>query len=525
MAAALAAQEAGERAAPVLPSVSPVMECGQLAQADFSNVAEAPLKVTSAEAVNDGRPAPYCRVLGYVAPRVQFEVRLPLKGWTQRFLQTGCGGTCGNLNIRVSNANGCAVAQNGELALASTDMGHQGQDPSWGDDPQLRIDFAYRGVHVTAMAAKALMEKFYGRKPRYSYFAGCSDGGREALMEAQRYPEDFNGITAGAPAMNFSTQNTFYHGWNAAVNTDADGKAILTADKLPALHAAVVAACDALDGLKDGLISDPRRCSFDPGTIECEAGKDAATCLSPAQVKVVREFYRGAHDTAGHQLVISGPMPGSELNWRGVLVPNAPGQSAFGAKVATDTLQHEVLEKNPTERLSLKDLHFDRATFDSLKAAHALYDSTDPDLSKFAQAGGKLILWHGWADPHISPLNTIAYYTAVRRAMAAGRAETFARMYLFPGGSHCGGGEGPFDVDLLTPIMNWVEGGKAPAALVASQASKRSRPVFPYPQVAVYQGTGSVDDAGSFAAKMPEKELPGTFDWLGASFFLPKSGR
>jgi hypothetical protein len=263
----------------VLAAVSPVLECGKLAAVDVSAAVGAKTTITSATAIADGKPAPYYRVLGVIAPAVKFEVRLPLSGWTQRFVETGCGGLCGNLNIRLGNAADCMQAQKGEFALASTDMGHSGGfDAKWAEDYAARIDFAYRGMHVTAVAAKALIQKYYGQKPKYSYFAGCSDGGREALMEAQRYPEDFNAITAGAPAMNFTTQNTFYHGWNARMNTDSAGHFILTADKLPILHQAVLEQCDASDGLKDGLISDPVNCHVKVAAVECRAGQNPSRC-------------------------------------------------------------------------------------------------------------------------------------------------------------------------------------------------------------------------------------------------------
>jgi feruloyl esterase len=259
-------------------------------------------------------------VLGTIDPAIQFEVRLPLTVWTQRFLQTGCGGLCGNLNINVGRTDDCAPATNGELVLASTDMGHSNgggrgaEDNSWAvDNPQTRLDFGYRAEHLTAVAAKALITKYYGQGPKYSYFSGCSDGGREALMEAERYPDDFNGIAAGAPAMNFITQNTFYHGWNAVKNTGPDGRAILTADKLPILHKAVVDACDAIDGVKDGLIQNPAVCAFDPAVTICKDGQDPATCLTPAQANTAKEIYLGAHDAQGRKFVLSGPQPGSEL--------------------------------------------------------------------------------------------------------------------------------------------------------------------------------------------------------------------
>lgn len=564
---------------PMLPVVMPATDCSSLATVDINSAVGAPTHITSAKAVLDAAPAPYCDVQGYVEPAIKFEVRLPLTKWTQRFVQTGCGGLCGTLGIRLGNDDGCMPAQNGELALASTDMGHSGgMDGQFGDDYQLRIDFAYRGVHVTTLAAKALIAKYYGQGPKYSYFAGCSDGGREALMEAERFPNDFNGITAGAPAMNFTTQNTFYHGWNALVNTGPDGKPILTADKLPILHKAVLAKCDAEDGLKDGLISDPLSCQFDPGVTACKPGQDPASCLTAAQVKVARELYAGAHDSEGDKLVLSGPLPGSELAWAGVYVPPPGASGTMSRMIATGTLKHLAYEPNPPASYTLADLKFDRASFAATTKLHALYDATDPDLAPFAAAGGKLILWHGLADPHISPLNTIAYYTAMKDVMGKPAVDKFVRLYLFPGGYHCGGGEGPFNVDLLSAIMAWVEQGNAPYALIASQSSgadqfgtppgvpsggrppmgpppgmagglpplgpgglppsmaggpppempnpgaathNRTRPVFPYPLTAKYVGSGSIDDAKNFVAGSADPAPSARLNWLGSSFYTP----
>lgn len=539
----------------VLTTVAPVVECSTLVNADISSAVGAPTHITSATAVPAGQPAPYCDVKGTVEPQIQFELRLPLTKWTQRFVQTGCGGLCGHIDMGLDNDDGCLPATNGELALASTDMGHSGgMDGRFGEkDYQLRIDFAYRGVHITTLAAKALMVKFYGQQPTYSYFAGCSDGGREALMEAQRFPNDFNGITAGAPAMNFTTQNTFYHGWNARVNTGADGKPILTADKLPLLHKAVLAKCDAEDGLKDGLISNPLACHFDPAVLECKAGAAPGTCLTSAQVKVVRELYAGAHDSDGNKLVLSGPLPGSELAWAGVYIPE-PGQDhVMSEMISTGTLKYLAYETNPPTGYTLADLKFERANFTATTKLHALYDATDPDLTAFAASGGKLILWHGLADPHISPLNTIAYYTAMQKTMGDEAVNKFARLYLFPGGYHCGGGEGPFDMDMLSAIMAWVEQAKAPHALLAAhvareehhgpppggpqngpppemaggpptrQAAKpdRTRPVYPYPMTAKYIGSGSIDDASNFVEGNPQPAPTELLNWLGASFYTP----
>jgi len=541
--------------------VEPVMACEKLAQADITNVVGATTHITSAEAVPQGTPAPYCRVTGFVKPMVKFEVRLPLTTWTQRFVQTGCGGLCGNLNIRLGNDDGCYPAQHGELVLASTDMGHTGgMDGVFGvKEYQLRIDFAYRGVHVTTLAAKALIAQFYGQSARYSYFSGCSDGGREALMEAERYPQDFNGIAAGAPAMNFTTQNTFYHGWNALKNTGADGKPVLTADKLPILHRAVLQACDTADGLKDGLISDPFSCHFDPGVVECRAGESGDGCLTYAQVETARAIYQGAHDGQGNKLVLSGPLLGSELAWAGVYVPSTRTDRIMSATISTGTLKNLAYEKNPPSSYTLKELEFTPASFTATTKLHALYDATDPDLTPFAEAGGKLILWHGLADPHISPLNTIAYYTAMNNVMGEKAVQQFSRVYLFPGGYHCGGGEGPFNFDVMSALMAWVEKGAAPSALVASHqtdgargpiagvppgmpaggvppagprnptlspvsaspAVDRTRPVYPYPMTAKYNGTGSIDDAKNFSAGPPKPVPPAQLTWLGSNFFTP----
>jgi feruloyl esterase len=549
-----------------LAVVQPAMECERLAVVDISQAVGAPTHITAATSVKDGKPAPYCQVKGYVEPANRFEVRLPLTTWTQRYVQTGCGGLCGSIGLMLSNPHGCMPATNGELALASTDMGHHGgMDGSFGaKDYQLRVDFAYRSLHVTALAAKALIAQFYGQGPKYSYFNGCSDGGREALIEAQRYPDDFNGITAGAPAMNFTTQNSFYHGWNVLANLGPDGKPLLTADKLPILHKAVLDQCDAGDGLKDGLVSDPLNCHPDLSVIECKPGQDEKSCLTPAQTKAARELYAGAHDAEGNKLTLSGPLPGSELAWAGVLIPPPGVPFVMSRMIATGALQNLMYEQNPPAGYTLeKDLKFDRASFAATTRLHALYDATDPDLTPFAANGGKLILWHGLADPHISPLNTIAYYTAMQNLLGKEKVDQFARLFLFPGGYHCGGGEGPFDFGLMQAIMTWVEGGQKPAELVASHSTgsghgaiagvpsgpggpgehdrgpaigpgsggpmeasaaaevDRTRPVYPYPFIAKYTGTGSIDDAANFVEGEARPVSFKQLEWLGSGFFAP----
>ncbi|MDE2340151.1 MAG: tannase/feruloyl esterase family alpha/beta hydrolase, partial [Alphaproteobacteria bacterium] len=484
----------------------------------------------------------YCTVRGTVAPAINFEVRLPVHGWTQRSLQTGCGGLCGFLGIRVEHDTGCTPVTDGSIVLASTDMGHTSKgfgsgDESWASNPQMRIDFAYRGVHVTAQVVKALMIAYYGQKPRYAYFSGCSDGGREALIEAQRYPDDFDGIAAGAPALNFAVQNSFYHGWMAKSNMDASAKPIINPVDLPVLHQAALDACDANDGLKDLQISDPRTCHFDPGIVQCKGAYEAGKCLTPEQVATARKFYGGAVDAQGHKLVVGSVMPGSELEWAGVFVPRTNGGTIGSINMALGTINNLLFIPNPAPGFTVNTFPFSDAALASEEPARRLYAADNPDLSGFAAHGAKLLLWHGWSDPHISPLNTIDYYNRVGILMGAEERDTFVKLFLFPGMSHCGGGDGPNEFPLLATLMAWVEDGVAPQEMVAHTVPEstppgmppdlaksdlppapfiaRARPVYAYPLVATYKGSGDINDAASFAAAAPANVDDQPIDWLG----------
>ena len=523
-----------------LKGIVPAVDCSALLNDDLSAAIGAPTHITEAKAVPEGKPAPFCGVKGYVDPAIRFEVRLPLKNWTQRYVQTGCGGLCGNLNIELDNADDCAPATNGELVLASTDMGH-GRDLSVANtNAQIRIDFAYRAEHVTALVAKALIQKFYGQAPKYSYFVGCSDGGREGLMEAQRYPEDFNGVVSGDAALDFITQNTFFQQWARYLNKTASGKPILTTDKLPILHQAALDACDGQDGVKDGLISNPLECHFDPIVTQCKVGQDSASCLTPDQIRIAREIFKGAHDTEGNKLTPGGPFPGSELNWAGQFV--FPADTTVPPHPLADSTYKYLAFQQGSGGSTIADLKFDREDFAAATKLHALYDASDSDLSAFVKRGGKLIEFHGWADPGMSPLNTIAYYTALQKTMGKAAVDKFARLYLFPGGNHCLGGLGPFDVDLVSAMMAWVEGGHAPYALISSHRPQddtrkasgaatpksaadalvdRTRPVYPYPITAKYKGTGDSNDAKNFVAGKESVAPPALLKWLGESFYTP----
>lgn len=551
--------QAADKPAPRPTAVVPAgASCADLAKVALADIGGPGSRVTSAtEGTSNGAPA--CTVEATLAPSIGLRLVLPRQTWTQRFMQVGCGGLCGRIPTEVGAADGCVPLNAGGFAIASTDMGHQGNSAEFGRDPQQRADFAWRGVHLTALASKKLIKAFYGRAPSYSYFNGCSDGGREALVEAQRFPDDFDGILAGAAAMNFQVQNGIYHAWQARANTGADGKAILVAARLPVLHQAVLKQCDKLDGQADGLIADPRACRVDLAALQCKAGAtDTSACLTAPEAEAARRLYEGPRDPqTGERLTAGGPMPGSELGWAGVFVPRSANDPIFSEMIALGALRNMIFEDNPPADFKLADLRFDKATFQRLRARHPLFDATNPDLSAFAARGGKLIVWHGWSDPHISPMNAIAYHEALHKRMGA-QAASFERLYLLPGVYHCGGGEGPSSVDFLTPMMEWVERGIAPRAVTArtpapgqghasfgqppalagakpagpppgapaeAQASRpRARPLFPYPAVARYAGKGSEDDAASY---VEDKALTagGASDWLGADFYQPYEAR
>ena len=536
-----------------LGAISAVNRCAELKSVDLTDIGGSGSRITSATEL-DRAGSTFCEVEGMLAPAIGFKVVLPTTTWTQRYLQVGCGGLCGSINLEVGAADGCVPLSAGGFVLSSTDMGHQGMAADFGRDAQQRVDFAYRGVHLTALASKKLIKAYYGQAEAYSYFTGCSDGGREALMEAQRYPDDFNGIVAGAPAMLFQFQNSLHHGWLAASNTAPDGKPIVTAARLPILHQAVLAACDGLDGQVDGLLADPRVCHFKPETIECPAdGRDTSACLTAREVAVVTKFYEGPRDPAsGEPLTVGEVQYGSELAWAGVFVPESAEQPIFSALIALGALKNLVFEKDPPKDYALADLKFEQATVDLLKARHPLLDATNPDLSAFQATGGRLILWHGWSDPHISPLTTIAYHEAVLKLMGSDAASQFERLYLLPGVYHCGRGEGPSAIDLLTPMLDWVERGRAPDAVIARTASdtrsnfgqptagrpgpelgaaakkgagpQRSRPVYPYPAVAKFIGSGDPNDDGNYVAGQSLYADP-TPAWAGQGFFEPYAPR
>jgi feruloyl esterase len=458
----------------------------------------------------------FCRVAGVLRPtpdsEIRFEVWLPEKDWNHKFLGTGNGGFAGSIYYPQMGGN----LRRG-YATAGTDTGHEAdaQDASWAyHHPEKIIDFGYRGLHLATQRAKSVIEKYYGAAPAKSYFDACSDGGREALMEAQRFPEDYDGILAGAPA-NYWT-HLVASGIDAGRMVGNNPAAYISSFKLPAITSAVLAACDEKDGLKDGILNDPRTCHFDPATLLCK-GEDTLSCLTAPQVAWLQTIYSGSH-TGDGKLIFPGLMPGDEAGaWKAWIVGEAPG----GSNYVQNYFRYMILD-DPTWNALTADVDASVKAADA-KTAQQL-NSTDPDLSRFAARGGKLILYHGWNDPAISPLNTISYYQAVGETMGADREASFVSLYMVPGMEHCAGGPGPSAFGQLgipsakgpafgafTALEEWVENGNAPVAdIIATKygpdhKAVMTRPICRYPQVAKYVGRGDVNDAGSFACVEPAR--------------------
>jgi hypothetical protein len=469
-------------------------------------------------------PADLCAVYGNIGPGTMtgdnFVMYLPTATWTQRYVQNGCGGECGSANLSdPTQSSKCAPVINGQLVTATTDMGHETFGPWNVNNPWAAIDFAYRGVHVTAQVAKAVIKNFYSQPAAYSYFDGCSDGGREALMEAQRYPKDFDGIAAGSPANNMDVQNTYHHANRLLTNQSTPGfiplparnTYLLLSGNLPYIHAKVVAACDGLDGVYDSIIDDPRNCEFDTNTLVCANNGNEAGCLTQAQADAVFRIHDGARTLDGVRLEAEIASEwGSELDWT-LYMPAAQGGSAGPENFVNGWLLKTFINapyKDPTTDpptpRTVNDLVWTVPGFHDTVASSILYSATNPDLKPFAASGGKLIFWAGWSDQHISPQGAVWYWDKMNEVVGDHTVQNFARFYLFPGMGHCGGGLGPNTFDVLTPLMAWVESGAAPFALVANNSTTSvSRPVYPYPTVARWKGTGSTNDAVNFFPYKP----------------------
>ncbi len=445
---------------------------------------------------------PFCRVVAFSSPtsdsHINFELWLPgTARWNGKFEAVGNGGFIGQIGYGALSA-----ALNRGYATASTNTGHaSGNDESWAlGHPEKLIDWAYRAVHEMTVDSKLIVAAYYGKPAKLAYWNGCSTGGKQGLTEAQRYPTDFDGIVAGAPA-NYITHlqaGGVYTSW-VRLKDGENGAEFVPSSKMPYLHKAVLDACDAKDGVTDGVISDPRRCNFDPKTIQCP-GADGATCLTAAQVKTVQQIYAGAKYSDGKQ-IFPGFEPGSELLW-------APANAGPVANTIGVGFFRFMVFDNPSWDFATFDVDRDTRTAD--QKLGSIMNAIDPDLKAFQQHGGKLIMYHGWADQAIQPENSINYYSSVVTAMGGPqKTQEFLRLFMVPGMTHCQGGAGPNSFDALTALERWRENNAAPDKLIAAHSTgnviDNTRPLCPYPQAAIYKGSGNTTDAGNYTCGNPNK--------------------
>lgn len=442
----------------------------------------------------------YCAVTGNILPQIGFEVALPLN-WNRRFLMTGNGGYAG-----VISPNFAKSGLRHGFVVAADNTGHDYRtDPgaSFAQDRQKLYDYAFRSLHVTPETAKRLAEKFYGSAPLRSYFEGCSTGGRQALILAQRFPEDFDGIISGAPVLDFT---------GTMIAFACTGQALMAAPipyaKLSLLAERIYAGCDAKDGLKDGIIDDPRRCGFQPSRDlpHCAAGADNNQCFTAAQIGALEKLYadirsQGKRIFPGWPVGAEAAPPGKRAGWDQWIVrdqgPSIDVQfsESFFRYMATPKI-------DPTWSLAQFDVNKDP---ERLEWIHTVLDATDTDLSPFQKRGGRLLMYHGWADEALNPLMSVEYYDKVRQRIGSS-TDGFFRLFMVPGMFHCGGGVGVGGVSMLAPLVEWVELGQAPQRLILRgkrDGQERTRPICAYPQRAKYNGTGNPDEEASFACVNP----------------------
>jgi feruloyl esterase len=463
-------------------------------------------ELPAAAATKDAPAVPAsCRVQGISRPTldsdIHFEIDIPVgSAWNGRYLQLGNGGFAGSLPDDMLDVLAAGYA------VAGTDDGHQSQsgfDASWAlGHPEKVIDFGYRALKETTDAARAILRAYEGRAPAHSYFQGCSDGGREALMEAQRYPDDFDGIVVGAPANHWTRLAAMLAAEYQALN--AIPASYVPAAKLRALEDAALSACGAVDG----VIEDPLSCRFDPAVLRCK-GADEGTCLTDAQLKAVRSIYAGTKNPRTHEVIEPGPEPGVEAERRGwsILVGHGPGTTKGTAFEYARNFYAFVVFADPAYDVMHLNLDTDVAMAEAKIAP--ILNAEAVDLGAFQKHGGKLIHYHGWGDPLIPPRDSVQYYEAVHAKM--GDTSGFYRLFMAPGMLHCGGGAGPNVITTLPAITDWVENGKAPDRLLAAKlagegpdtAVDHTRPLCPYPMLAVWDGKGDRKRAESYACQQP----------------------
>jgi hypothetical protein len=524
------------------------LTCAELAKT--TEVAGQSIQVTKYQTASASPGSPrYCAVSGHINAYIGFEILLPISTWRQRYLQVGCGGLCGSISIDPPETTAYKPLANGDFVLAAEDDGHSGKATSWYSNAQQRVDFAYLSYHDVANVAKGLAALFYGTAPRYSYFDGCSQGGHEALGEIQRYPTDFNGVLAGAPASIMTELNSILHEYTYDANYTSSGKTILDQPEADIVLNAAMKACYP----KVGLMLDYRACAekFNLNSVECSA-KLKKNCLTAPEIAVVRKVHTGPVDAQGQLLYPGGYSLGSEFNWSNPTsanLPLAPGGTVTPASFITSWLQYFAFEKD-LGASAVTNEKFTAEFFKEVTKLAPFWDATDPDLGAFEKAGGKLILWQGEADWSIPAITSIAYYQAVVKAMGGlAAAQRFAKYYLLPSVGHCGG-NGPDTYNGLGAVVAWTEKHVSPDALVATEyapatgggpggpgggggssasdltdavptlgatattAVVRSINLYPYPELPAYKGHGNVDDVSSYTGKV-SAALQQPTPWLG----------
>ncbi|GAA3636047.1 tannase/feruloyl esterase family alpha/beta hydrolase [Lentzea roselyniae] len=485
-------------------TVRPVRSCADLVRS--YDVPDARTRVASAVVVPATATDPeHCAVKGTIEPNIGFELKLPTTTYRGRYLQYGCGGFCGAVMFFGQVFPECGPAF-GDAAVAATDDGHEAPpeyvfDTKWAaNNQQARDDYFFRAPHALSKVSKRIISVFYGAEPRKSYFSGCSNGGREALLLAQRYPHDFDGIIAGAPAFTY-TGLIGYQAWLA--------RNVIPQDKIVLLHGAVMKACDGLDGLVDGQLEDPRLCKFDPGSL---AGQ-----LTPDEIERARRLYAGPADH-GVRLYPGGQAYGSELSWSSWIHPSPQFGEAIAAGLADNALKHLVYPIGKPHS-SLATFEFTVREFRRLVPETVKANAMSLDLREFRRSGGKLIIWHGAGDQAIPVEGTLDYW----QRLTGGRTPDWARLFVVPSIWHCQGGDTLTDFDPFKELVSWVEGGQAPHRVIATGRDAagnvvRTRPVFPYPLRAKYDGSGSVDDAANFVAA-PGFGFSDRIRWAGEDLY------
>jgi hypothetical protein len=506
---------------PVVSDIS-AASCKAVRSADFTRIQDASTQITDATVVDARAKDPgYCRVQGYIAPQVGFEIRLPLAHWNGRLLEVGDGGWGGEMYLFLCDG----PLRKGYACIAS-DMGHKAATglALWAQNNlQAQVDFGYRATHVTALAGKAIVRSFYARAASKSMMLGCSTGGYQGMVEAQRFPWDFDGIVAIAPDMHSEADLSMRIVWKLRNLADKDGKPMLSSPALALVHKAALAACDLTDGLKDGIVGDPVGCKFDPSVLTCTSRRKSE-CLSPQQVAAVKRIYAGPMTSKGVSISTRGVFPGSELDWTVNEGSSAEVEEFF---------KYALFVPSPGPDWKITDFDFDH---DYQRLGSGVpYTDNNPDLRKFKASGGKLIVAQGGNDTSEIPGAIFDYYETVERTMGGHAAtEDFFRLFVVPGMKHCSAGDGAFAVDYLSYLEAWVEQGRAPDKMIGAHVDTAyllehsedngesakdrvwlaafklalpldpdipvtfTRPLYPYPLFARYKGAGDPNDAGSF---------------------------